>query len=148
MGRFYLFEIRESDGNDCSVFDCIVPAEDQDKAEELVGEHLDAMAKQKGWESDGNFGGYYFPCDCTPPEEPIDNPAECDQCEVLRINGVLCHETGCPTFARYKRELSEFERFEDRECSHGGLNVQCVSEHETEELAENATSRWHSRYEI
>lgn len=20
----------------------------------------------------------------------------CDSCEVLRINGVLCHETGCP----------------------------------------------------
>jgi len=29
----------------------------------------------------------------------------CDQCELLRINGVLCHETGCPEAWRdYGRE--------------------------------------------
>jgi hypothetical protein len=26
----------------------------------------------------------------------IPNPAKCDQCVALMINGVFCHETGCP----------------------------------------------------
>jgi hypothetical protein len=33
----------------------------------------------------------------------------CDQCRVLRINGVRCHETGCP--AAYRDETREC-----REC--------------------------------
>ena len=28
------------------------------------------------------------------PEEPVDY--SCDQCQALMINGVYCHETGCP----------------------------------------------------
>jgi hypothetical protein len=24
------------------------------------------------------------------------NPMHCDQCEAARINGIFCHETGCP----------------------------------------------------
>ncbi len=31
----------------------------------------------------------------------------CDQCQVLRINGVACHETGCP----------DAWRSEERECA-------------------------------
>jgi hypothetical protein len=27
----------------------------------------------------------------------------CDQCEVLRINGILCHEIGCPASWRSER---------------------------------------------
>lgn len=30
---------------------------------------------------------------------------KCDQCAALRINGVFCHETGCPnTDSRYDRK--------------------------------------------
>ena len=36
----------------------------------------------------------------------------CDQCEVVMINGVRCHETGCPSAWRD----------ETRECSHCGCD--------------------------
>jgi len=37
------------------------------------------------------------------PDYP--QPISCDQCEALMINGVFCHETGCPnTKARYDVE--------------------------------------------
>lgn len=34
---------------------------------------------------------------------------KCNQCEALMINGVFCHETGCPnTKARYDAESGEW----------------------------------------
>lgn len=34
--------------------------------------------------------------------------AQCDHCEVLNINGVRCHEHGCPdAWKEYKRECGE-----------------------------------------
>jgi len=146
--KYFLYEIRETDSNDCAVYDCIVTAATEDEANEQVGEHFAAMAKAKGWESDGNFCSYYFPCDCEQPEGPFDDPSECDQCEVLSINGVACHETECPTYRRYKRDLKAYERWEDRECSHGGLTVGDPQQFDTEEEAFNAHSRFHSMYEI
>ncbi len=146
---FTLYEIRETDGNDCTVFDCIVEGKDREDCDEQLGEHFDGLAKKHNWESDGGWG-YYFPCDCESPDEPFDDPAECDQCEVLAINGVNCHETGCHTYAKYKRELKAFEHFEDRECEHGGLTVDDFNakEFDTEDEAEEACSWFHSRYEI
>jgi len=39
----------------------------------------------------------------------------CDQCEALMINGVFCHETGCPnTRARY--DTFEKEWIRQYEC--------------------------------
>lgn len=35
-------------------------------------------------------------------------PMNCDQCQALRINGVYCHETGCPN------EDSRYDRATDR----------------------------------
>jgi hypothetical protein len=36
----------------------------------------------------------------------------CDQCEALMINGVFCHETGCPnTKKRYLAEEDAWVRF-------------------------------------
>lgn len=42
----------------------------------------------------------------------------CDQCEILSINGIACHETGCPNQgARYDREAEEWvKQYECREC--------------------------------
>ena len=31
----------------------------------------------------------------------------CSQCEALVINGVACHESGCPNEARARREAEE-----------------------------------------
>lgn len=49
----------------------------------------------------------------------------CDSCELLRINGVICHETGCPD--AWKDEVREClecggnfkpENRKDKVCSH------------------------------
>lgn len=61
--KAYIVEIRESDGNDCTVYDCIVEAESHDDALNKIYEHFDARAEREGWESDGGEG-WYFPCDC------------------------------------------------------------------------------------
>lgn len=45
----------------------------------------------------------------------------CNQCEALMINGVFCHETGCPnTHARY--EDGEWVRYV--QCFECGCDVQ------------------------
>lgn len=45
-------------------------------------------------------------------------PRGCDQCEALMINGVFCHETGCPNSKKtWVEERQEWVRFvECREC--------------------------------
>ncbi len=42
----------------------------------------------------------------------------CDQCEMLSINGVACHERGCPNIgARWDKEQGEWiKQYECREC--------------------------------
>ena len=61
--KAYIVEIRESDGNDCTVYDCIVEAESHEDAFNKVYDHFSARAAAEGWESDGGEG-WYFPCDC------------------------------------------------------------------------------------
>jgi len=40
----------------------------------------------------------------------------CDQCEAAMINGVFCHETGCPNMhSRYDREAGKWVK--QYECS-------------------------------
>ena len=46
----------------------------------------------------------------------------CDQCEIARINGVLCHETGCPNMnARYDADSGEW--IKQRECFYCGCTI-------------------------
>jgi hypothetical protein len=46
----------------------------------------------------------------------------CDQCEALFINGVYCHETGCPnSHSRYDAESGEWIR--QRKCFECGCTV-------------------------
>ena len=63
---FYLFEIRDTDGNDCTVYDCIIEADSIALATELIHAHFEAFTSL---ESDGN-SGYYRQCDCEVPEPP------------------------------------------------------------------------------
>ena len=43
----------------------------------------------------------------------------CDQCEMVSINGVACHETGCPN--RYREYNPETKSWEDTfECGECG----------------------------
>lgn len=53
----------------------------------------------------------------------LDNSGEsirCDQCEALMINGVFCHETGCPN-TRAKYIDGQWVKF--YECFHCGFEV-------------------------
>ena len=144
--KAYLFEIRESDGNDCTVYDCIIMADNAEDAKDELATNLEAKAKQGNWESDGNFGGYYLPCDCE-NEEPEELTFPCDQCASVAINGLNCHETGCPKDAEYRRELKVYERFECQ--GHGGLMVsEEPEEYPDYETADRARSRYHSLYTI
>ncbi len=140
---FYYFEIRDTDGNDCRVYDCVVEAENEDKANDEVQASI--MAAYPNDEEDGD-GGTYHTCDCEQPEEPEDNAADCDQCEVIAINGVNCHETGCPTYAKYLRAKKAFDNFECQ--GHGGITVSDAQEFETEEQAVDAGARYHSTWNI
>ena len=46
----------------------------------------------------------------------------CNQCQALMINGVFCHETGCPnTHSRYDAESGEWIR--QRKCFDCGSTV-------------------------
>ena len=46
----------------------------------------------------------------------------CDQCQMLSINGVPCHETGCPNMgARWDAESGEW--IKQRECFECGCTV-------------------------
>lgn len=46
----------------------------------------------------------------------------CDQCELLAINGVLCHETGCPnTNSRLDVDSGEWVKL--RKCFDCGSTV-------------------------
>lgn len=58
-------------------------------------------------------------------ESAIDSLPErlaCDQCEMLSINGVPCHETGCPNMgARWDSESGEWVK--QRECFDCGCTV-------------------------
>ena len=46
----------------------------------------------------------------------------CNQCEALMINGVFCHETGCPnTKACYDEESGEW--IKQRKCFDCGCTV-------------------------
>jgi hypothetical protein len=56
------------------------------------------------------------------PDEDEPNTISCDQCEMSSINGVACHETGCPNRgARWDSESSEW--IKQRKCFVCGSTV-------------------------
>lgn len=61
----------------------------------------------------------------------------CDQCKMLSINGVACHELGCPNMgARWDKENEQWIR--QRKCFECGCTVDrdancCVDELDFEE---------------
>lgn len=54
--------------------------------------------------------------------EDDDEVGRCNQCEALMINGVFCHETGCPnTHSRYDAESGEW--IKQRKCFDCGCTI-------------------------
>lgn len=94
MPKFYIAEVRDSDGNDCTVYDALIAAESRDAASDKLWKYLEAAYPED--ESDGGFGTYH-PCDCV-----------CDHNASPWDDDAKGHETG---------------RCGDQgwECSHGGL---------------------------
>jgi hypothetical protein len=45
----------------------------------------------------------------------------CDQCEALMINGVFCHETGCPN--AHSRYAGEDDWIKQRKCFQCGCMI-------------------------
>jgi len=73
----------------------------------------------------------------------------CDQCQMLAINGIACHETGCPSaWKEEERECAECgtafcpEHSRDAYCSpccyaaHNGLDCGCYNCWEAREMNE------------
>jgi hypothetical protein len=58
---YYLIELRDSDGNDCSVYDLLIEATDQDSALAKADAFIEEEYPDD--ESDGN-GGTFHPCEC------------------------------------------------------------------------------------
>lgn len=64
----------------------------------------------------------------------------CDQCEMLSINGVPCHETGCPN------EQAELERtIEEYIDKHGMTHVLTMLANICYEKAEHVQTNWQDR---
>jgi hypothetical protein len=56
------------------------------------------------------------------PEEEDENRVSCDQCQMLSINGVPCHETGCPNInARFDSNTGQWTK--QRKCFDCGCTV-------------------------
>ena len=59
------------------------------------------------------------------PDYP--QPISCDQCQMLSINGIACHETGCPNMgARWDSESGEW--IKQRKCFDCGCTVDADDE--------------------
>ena len=72
----YLIEVRDSDGNDCTVYDALVTAPTRDAASAKLWARLEEWYPTD--EGDGGFGTYHT-CDCR-CEHSTRDEALCDGC--------------------------------------------------------------------
>jgi hypothetical protein len=117
----YFFEVRDSDGNDCTVFDALVTARDREQASAKLWEYL--HAEYPGTEDDGGYGTFH-PCDCV-CEDHGREIAYCDECQ----EGWECSHGGLLT---------------NEDCD-GPYGVQ---EYATVEEAMGARARYHSLIDL
>jgi hypothetical protein len=117
---FYLFEVRDSDGNDCSVFDVIVEAETKETASAQLWKHLEEQYPDD--EGDGGFGTFHA-CDCacdhfvgngqTPVVGICDDCADGWECSHggLTTNEDAAGQYGPQEFATYNEALAAHARY-------------------------------------
>lgn len=72
---FYLFELRDSDGNDCSVFDLIIEAPGVQAARERLEDAMRALYPNSEHDWDGSV---WHPCNCSCDHQSI---GACEECE-------------------------------------------------------------------
>ena len=88
---YWVVECRDSDGNDCTVLDFIVQAEDADKALSKVMD--ECMNRVPTADEDGGWGAFYA-CDCDLPTDQ--DELDCWECS---HGGFLLSETPEGPFA-------------------------------------------------
>jgi hypothetical protein len=74
-----------------------------------------------GTRTGGRDGNKYYCADCRKgfaPKQAARQPIKCDQCQMSMINGVPCHEHGCPNSgAQWNPETQSWDKtYECREC--------------------------------
>lgn len=92
---FYVFEVRDSDGNDCTVFDALVEAKTFELASSRLWRHLAECYPDD--ESDGGYGTFHAcDCKCDHGRPPFD----CEHCaetwECSPHGGLLTNEDDVP----------------------------------------------------
>lgn len=81
-----------------------------------------ADAKQSGWNIDSKYADFVDDVAGEIEDEEELPRMGCDQCEMMQINGVPCHETGCPNMgARWDAENGAWVK--QRECFECGMEV-------------------------
>ena len=108
---FYLLELRDSDGNDCTVYDIIVEAADQDSALDRAWSEI--MKDYPDDEEDGGYGTFH-PCDCE-CEHGV-NPYQCEQeCDgdqwECSHGGLLLNDHNVKSFETYAEALAAHARY-------------------------------------
>jgi hypothetical protein len=77
---------------------------------------------EAGWRIDEKFADFVEEVADEYDEDEGRERLSCDQCEMLAINGVPCHERGCPNMgARWDSERGEWVK--QRECRECGMTV-------------------------
>lgn len=77
---------------------------------------------EAGWRIDEKFADFVEEVAEDYDEDEGRERLSCDQCEMLAINGVPCHERGCPNMgARWDSERGEWVK--QRECRECGMTV-------------------------
>jgi hypothetical protein len=77
---------------------------------------------EAGWRIDEKFADFVEEVAEDYDEDEGRERLSCDQCEMLAINGVPCHERGCPNMgARWDSERGEWVK--QRECFECGMDV-------------------------
>jgi hypothetical protein len=64
----------------------------------------------------------YYPEDDDSDDEETTSHVKCDQCEMVSINGVACHEIGCPNSKKTWNESAQ-TWLKVRECFNCGFEV-------------------------
>lgn len=90
-----------------------VSSADFDVIEKEVYADADYLSADTSLEAEGDEMYYYVSIYYNLPEH-----IKCDQCEAAMINGVFCHETGCPNAKKtYDAENGRWVKYvECREC--------------------------------
>jgi hypothetical protein len=83
--KTYLITFDESDGNDCTVYEAIIPAENPDMALMILADSVEAAMRSNDtvYETDGSEFGYYFGC----PDD-CDTLQSLDACDSMEPCGI------------------------------------------------------------